>query len=104
MIKYRLKEYDSALHWHQQALDIKVALYGKEHPASATSYFSIAECQCEMQDYGSALESCQQALDIRLKLFGQKSQATSDSYDQLEFIRSLKKVCQSSLELQSKNS
>ena len=102
--KYRLKEYDSALHWHQQAVDISVALYGKEHPASATSYFSIAECQCEMQDYDSALESCQQALDIRLKLFGQKSQATSDSYDQLEFIRSLKKVCQSSLQLQSKNS
>jgi tetratricopeptide (TPR) repeat protein len=102
--KYRLKEYDSALHWHQQALDISVALYGKEHPASATSYFSIAQCQCEMQDYDSALESCQQALDIRLKLLGQKSQATSDSYYQLEFIRSLKKVCQSSLELQRKNS
>jgi tetratricopeptide (TPR) repeat protein len=101
---YRLKEYDSALHWHQQALDISVALYGKEHPAAADSYFSISECQCEMQDYDSALESCQQALDIRLKLFGQKSGATSDSYDQLEFIRSLKKVCQSSLELQSKNS
>ncbi|CAB4024337.1 Nephrocystin-3 [Paramuricea clavata] len=103
-IMYYLKEYDSALHWHQQALDIRVAFYGKEHPAAADSYFSIAECQCEMQDYDSALESCQQALDIRLKLFGQKSEATSDSYDQLEFIRSLKKVCQSSLELQSKNS
>ena len=102
--KYRLKEYDSALHWHQQALDISVALYGKEHASSADSYFSIAECQCVMQDYDSALESCQQALDIRLKLFGEKSGATSDSYDQLEFIRSLKKVCQSSLELQSKNS
>ena len=102
--KYRLKEYDSALHWHQEALDIKVALYGKEHPAAADSYFSIAECQCEMQDYDSALESCQQALDIRLNFFGQKSGATSDSYDQLEFIRSVKKVCQSSLELQSKNS
>jgi tetratricopeptide (TPR) repeat protein len=101
--KYRLKEYDSALHWHQESLDIRVAFYGKEHPAAADSYFNIAECQCEMQDYDSALESCQQALDIRLKLFGQKSGATSDSYDQLEFIRSLKKVCQSSLELQSKN-
>ncbi|CAB3988402.1 Nephrocystin-3, partial [Paramuricea clavata] len=102
--KYRLKEYDSALHWHQQDLDISVALYGKEHPDSATSYYCIAECQCEMQDYDSALESCQQALDVRLKLFGQKSQATSGSYDQLEFIQSLKKVCQSSLEVQSKNS
>jgi tetratricopeptide (TPR) repeat protein len=78
-----LKEYDSALHCHQEALDIRVAFYGKEHPAAADSYFSIAECQCEMQDYDSALESCQQALDIRLKFFGQKSGATSDSYDLL---------------------
>ncbi|CAB3995377.1 Nephrocystin-3 [Paramuricea clavata] len=104
MTKYCLKEYDSALHWHQQVLDISVALYGKEHPDSATSYHCIAQCQCKMQDYDSALESCQQALDIRLKLFGQNSEATSDCYDQLEFIRSRKKVCQSSLDLQSKNS
>jgi tetratricopeptide (TPR) repeat protein len=102
--KYCLKEYDSALHWHQQALDISVALYGKENPAVAGSYFSIAECQCEMQDYDSAQESCQHALDIRLKLFGQESEDTSNSYEQMEFIRSLKKVCESSLELQSKNS
>ncbi|CAB3987867.1 Nephrocystin-3 [Paramuricea clavata] len=102
--KYRLKEYDSAMHWHQQALNIRVALYGKEHPAVATSYYCIAECQCEMQDYDSALESCQQALDIRIGLFGQDSGATSESYDHLEFIRSLKKVCESSLELQSKKS
>ncbi|CAB4036324.1 kinesin light chain-like [Paramuricea clavata] len=101
--KYRLKEYDSAAHWHLQALDIRVALYGKEHPAVATSYYSIAECQCEIQDYDSALESCQQALDIRLELFGQESEDTSESYDQMELIRSLKKVCESSLELQSKN-
>jgi tetratricopeptide (TPR) repeat protein len=102
--KYRLKEYDSAVHWHQQDLDIRVALYGKEHPAVAESYYCIAKCQCKMQDYDSALESCQHALDIRLKLFGQESEDTSYSYEQMEFIRSLKKVCESSLELQSKNS
>jgi tetratricopeptide (TPR) repeat protein len=101
--KYRLKEYDSAVHWFQQVLNIRVALYGKEHPAAAYSFYCIAECQRELQDYDSALESCQQALDIRVKIFGQESEDTSDSYDQLEFIRSLKKVCQSSLELQSKN-
>jgi tetratricopeptide (TPR) repeat protein len=67
---YCLKEYDSAVHWLQQDLDTSVALHGKEHPAVATSYYYIAECQCEMQDYDSALESCQQALDIRLKLLG----------------------------------
>ncbi|CAB3985432.1 Nephrocystin-3 [Paramuricea clavata] len=99
-----LKDYDLAVHWLQQALDIRVALYGKEHPASAESYFSIAECECEMQDYDSALESCRQSLGIRLKLFGQENEATSESYDQLELIRSLKKVCESSLELQSENS
>jgi tetratricopeptide (TPR) repeat protein len=104
VIKYRLNEYDSALHWHQQALDMRVALYGKECPASATSYYAIAECKYEMQDFDSALESYQQALDIRIKLFGQECEATSDCYDQLVFIRSLKKVCESSLELQRKNS
>ena len=102
--KYCLKErYDSAVYWHQQALDIRVAFYGKEHPAVAESYSCIAECQCEMQDYDSALESCQHALDIRSKLFGQESEDTSDSYDQLGFIQSRKKVCESSLEIQSKN-
>jgi tetratricopeptide (TPR) repeat protein len=94
-----LKEYDSAVHWFQQALDITVALYGKKHPAVAFSYFSIAECQRKMQDYDSALESCQQALDIRLKVFGQECEDTSYSYHQLEYIRSIKKACESSLEL-----
>ncbi|CAB4000232.1 nephrocystin-3-like, partial, partial [Paramuricea clavata] len=103
--EYYLKEYDSAVHWHQLSLDISVALYEKEHPVVADSYFSIAKCQCEMQDYDSALESCQHALDIRLKLFEQECVFTSNSYDQMEFIRTnLKKVCESSLELQSKNS
>jgi tetratricopeptide (TPR) repeat protein len=88
-----LNEYDSAVHSYQQALDISVALYGKEHPASADSYYYIAECQYEMQDYDSALESCKQALDIRLKLFGQVSEDTSRSYGQMERIRSQLKVC-----------
>ena len=103
--KCHLKEYDSAVHWLKQALDISVALYGKEHPAVAFSYYCIADCQkCKMQDYDAALESCQQAFDIRLKFFGQECEATRDSYRQLEFIRNLKKVRESSLDLQSKNS
>jgi tetratricopeptide (TPR) repeat protein len=91
-----LKEYDSALHWHQQALDIRVALYGKEYASSANSYSWIAECQYEMQDYDSALASCQQALDIRLKIFGQESEDTRNSYGQMKFIRSKLKVSGSS--------
>ncbi|CAB4005293.1 Nephrocystin-3 [Paramuricea clavata] len=99
VINFRLKDYVSALRWHQQSLDISVALYGNEHPSSAKSCFSIAECQYEMEDYAAALESCQQAFDIRLKFFGQECEATTDSYHQLVFIRKLKKVCESSLDL-----
>jgi tetratricopeptide (TPR) repeat protein len=94
-----LKEYDSAVHWHQEALDIRVTLYGKEHPVVANSYYSIAECQCEMQDYDSALNSCQQALDIRLELFGQESEVTSDSVCQMKRMRSKLKVSGSSPEV-----
>jgi tetratricopeptide (TPR) repeat protein len=83
VIKYLLKEYDSALHWHQQALHVTVALYGKEHLGSARSYYCIAECQCKMQDYDSALESHQQALDVRLKLYGHNHADTANSYCQI---------------------
>ena len=78
-----MKEFDSAMHWLQQALDIRVALYGKEQASTANTYCWIAECQYEMQDYDSALESCQQALDIRLKLFGQESKDTRNSFRQM---------------------
>jgi tetratricopeptide (TPR) repeat protein len=96
--KYRLKEYDSALHWHQQALDVRVALYGKEHASSADCYYCIAECQCEMQDYDSALESYQQALDVRLKLYGHNHADTANSYYQIGRAQLEKKDYKSALQ------
>ena len=70
----------SALKSKQRALDIRVKLFGEEHPDSAKSYFSLGVTQHALGDFLAALQSKQCALDIRVKLFGEEHPDTAESY------------------------
>ena len=64
----------------QRALDIRVKLFGEEHPDTAECYFSIGVTQHALGDFLSALESKQRALDIRVKLYGEEHPDTAELY------------------------
>ena len=63
----------------QRALDIRVKLFGEEHPDTAECYFSIGVTQRALGDFLSALESKQRALDIRVKLYGEEHPDTAEN-------------------------
>ena len=66
-----MKEYESALQSHQQALNIQLKLHGDEHPDTA-SYYSIGLTQYAMKDYDLAVLFFQQVNNIWFKLYGEE--------------------------------
>ena len=53
-------------------IDIRIKLFGEEHPHTAECFFSLGETQYALRNFSSALQSKQRALDIRVKLFGEE--------------------------------
>ena len=72
-----MKNYESALQSHQQALNIRLKLHGEQDPDTASCYHNIGRTQHKMKDYPSALQSHQQALNISLKLRGDEHPDTA---------------------------
>ena len=70
----------SALQSKQRALDIRVKLFGEEHPDTAQSYFNLGVIQHTLGNFLSALESDQCALDIRVRLLCEEHTDTAESY------------------------
>ena len=79
-IQHRRGNCSEALKSEKRALDIRLRLFGEEHPKTAESYHSVGVTQHSLGDYISALESKKHALDIRRKLFGEEYSETADSY------------------------
>ena len=53
--QHALGNFWSALQSHQHGLDIRVKLFGEEHPDTAESYFSIGVTQHALGNFSSAL-------------------------------------------------
>jgi len=78
-MEHKQGEFSSALQSKQRALDIRLKLFGEEHPSTADSYHSLGITQHEQGDFSSARQSKKRALDIRLKLSGEEHPSTADS-------------------------
>ena len=63
-------EYNKALEFYKQCLDIKLKTLGNQHPSVATSYTNIGNIWCLKGEYDKALEFYQKCRDIRLKILG----------------------------------
>ena len=72
--------YTEAITSFTRALEMRIKLFGKEHPKTADSYHSVGVTQHSLGDYSAALESKKRALDIRIKLFGEEHQESAESY------------------------
>ncbi|KAL9983225.1 hypothetical protein ACROYT_G005364 [Oculina patagonica] len=55
-------DYNSALEFKKNALEIRRKLFGEEHPTTTCSYHSVGVTQHSFADYMSALESKKRAL------------------------------------------
>ena len=77
------EEKSLALESFQKALDVRLELYGRQHPTIADTYIEIGIAQNNMEDYSSALESHQCALEIRKELHGEEHKTTAESYSYL---------------------
>ena len=77
------EEKSLALESFQKALDVRLELYGRQHPTIADTYIEIGIAQDNMEDYSSALESHQCALEIRKELYGEEHKTTAESYSYL---------------------
>ena len=71
------KAFDSALHFEQRALEIRIELFGEDHSTTADTYLSLGATQYAKGDFSSSLHSTQRALDITRKLFGEKHPRTA---------------------------
>ena len=70
----------SARQSKQRALDIRVKLFGEEHPDTNQSYFDLGVTQHALGKFSSALQFDQRAPDIRVKLFGEEHPNTAECY------------------------
>ena len=81
----------SALQSHQRALDIRVKLFGEEHPDTAQSYVYLGITQNRKNTHTqlrvtfnseshSQTQSPQRALDMRVTVFGEEHADTAQSY------------------------
>ena len=86
--QHSLSDYTAALESKKRALDIRIKLFGKEHPETADIYYSVGVTKHSLSDYTAALESKMRALDIRVKLFGEEHPETTDSYRSVRYLES----------------
>jgi tetratricopeptide (TPR) repeat protein len=76
-------EYDKALEFYLQCLDIRLKTLGNQHPSVATSYNNIGLAWDNKGDYDKALEFYQQCLEIQLKTLGNQHPAVANSYNNI---------------------
>ena len=76
-------QYQKSLDYGNQALDIRLSLFGESHADVASSYADVGSSYRDAGYFKKALEYQRTALDIYLDLFGEKSRDVATSYDNI---------------------
>ena len=77
---WMMADYDNALKYQGEALELRKATLGMNHPETAQSYNDIGILYYEMADYESASECFETALSIRKSLYGEEHPDLAESY------------------------
>ena len=67
----------------QKALEIRLKVFGPNHPSTATTYNNLGLLSFNMGNYQTAEDFYNKALGIRLEKFGEKHAETATSYNNL---------------------
>lgn len=76
-------DYAQAFNYHQQALNLRLNLWGEQHEKVADSYNNMANCFIQVEDYDQALAAHQLALSIRLNVLGNQHLDVASSYNNI---------------------
>ena len=95
-------EYNKALEFYQQGLDIELKTHENQHPSIATSYNKIGSAWESKGKYDKALEFYQKCLDIRLKNLGDQHPDVATSYNYFGMVWQSKGVYDKALEFYQK--
>jgi tetratricopeptide (TPR) repeat protein/predicted MPP superfamily phosphohydrolase len=76
---YQLGEFQQALEYDMQALEIRQQLFGEQHPDTASSMDSVGATYGELGDHKKALEYQLRALEIRKQILGEQHPNTATS-------------------------
>ena len=76
-------EYDKALEYYQQSLEIRIRNFGELHTDVATSYNNLGNIWRNKGDYEKAQEYYQQSLEIRIKILGEQHPDVAKSYNNM---------------------
>ena len=63
-------KYEEALEYYQNSLDIKIRVFGSDHPDVATSFINIGAVYAGKGDLENALVQYQKGLEIQTRVFG----------------------------------
>ncbi|ETO05338.1 hypothetical protein RFI_32061 [Reticulomyxa filosa] len=63
-------DFNKALEYHENALNIRSNLFGDNHNGVADSYDYYGNALCDNGNYNKAIKFCQKALKIKLNIFG----------------------------------
>jgi tetratricopeptide (TPR) repeat protein len=74
-------EYEKALEYLQRSLNIRLKIYGEEHPDVAETYNSIGYAYVIKGEYEKALEYYKKTLAIGLKIYGEEHPNVATSYN-----------------------
>lgn len=63
--EFHLNNFDRAIQWHQNALQLRTQLFGPKHEKVADSYNNLGNCQIQLGNYAAAKQMHEKALKIR---------------------------------------
>ena len=103
VLYFQKGEYDQALNYFQKSLNIRLKIYGENHPNTATSYCNISMLFLRKKEYIDAVKNAKKALSIRENILGENHPDTALNYtnigeiyisqgNYLEAINSIKKA------------
>lgn len=79
-IKYESAEYEEALNYYQESLDLKQELYSKETIYYMHSYLGVAKCKYMLNEFQEALKWIIKAMDLAEHMKGSDSIDTAKVY------------------------
>ena len=85
-VHYVKGEYGRALECYKKSLEIKLTVFGENHPYTALTYNNIGIVYEHKGEYEKALEFYKKALKIRLSVFGKYHPDTAITYNNIGVI------------------
>lgn len=86
VICYKQAQYQTALEYWQESLNIKREIFGEKHTYVANAYNSIAAVHYSQTQYQKALEYWHKSLSIFSELYGEKHTTVADSYNNIAIV------------------